>query len=49
VSRKIEKSGGVAVVNADESVSIIMDGNVQEVIPADDRRILSGSTIKKND
>jgi len=32
VSLKIEKTGGEAVVNPDMSVSIIMDGKVQQVI-----------------
>ena len=33
VSLKIEKSGGAVVVNQDNSVSIIMDGKVQVVLP----------------
>lgn len=39
VSRKVQKTGGQAIINADKSVTIIMDGNVQEVIPVEDRRL----------
>ena len=35
VSLKIEKSGGAVVVNQDNSVSIIMDGKVQVVLPSE--------------
>lgn len=48
VSTKIEKTGGAAVINEDRSVSIIMDGKVQEVIHADDRRLSNDSSILKN-
>lgn len=48
VSKKLEKSGGAAQINDDNSVSIIMDGKVQEVIPADDRRLQNDEPIVKN-
>jgi len=48
VSKKLEKTGGEAIINEDMSVSIIMDGKVQEVIPADDRRMQNDNKIVKN-
>ena len=39
VSKKIEKEGGRAVVGKDDTVTIYMDGKVQEIIPKEDRRI----------
>ena len=48
VSTKVEKSGGAVVINQDNSVSILMDGKIQEVIAVDDRKLNSGE-IKKND
>lgn len=39
MAKKVHKSGGSAVVNEDKSVSIIMDGKLQEVITKDDRRL----------
>jgi len=35
VSQKLEKTGGAAILNEDNSVSIIMDGKVQVVLPGD--------------
>ena len=32
VSVRLEKHGGMAVVNNDNSVTILMDGKVQEII-----------------
>ena len=51
VSKKIEKEGGRAVVGEDDSVTIYMDGKVQEIIPKDDRRIVNNQvdSIKRND
>ena len=44
VAKRVEGTGGRAIVNADKSVQIIMDGKVQEVIPSDDRRISNQET-----
>ena len=41
VSKMIEKEGGEAVIGEDDSVTIYMDGKVQEVIPKEDRRIIN--------
>ena len=51
VSKKIEREGGRAVVGEDDSVTIYMDGKVQEVIPKDDRRVQNQDveSVKKND
>jgi hypothetical protein len=38
VSTQLEKEGGRAVVGKDGSLTIMMDGKIQDVIPADDRR-----------
>ena len=45
VSKKVEKSGGEARLNDDQSVTILMDGKVQEVISKDDRV----KEIRRND
>ena len=39
VSKKLVKEGGKAVVGDDGSLTIYMDGKVQEIIPNEDRRI----------
>ena len=51
VSKKIEKEGGQAVVGENDSVTIYMDGKVQEVIPKEDRRIVNKQLdgFKRND
>jgi len=51
VSKKIEREGGLAVVGEDDSVTIYMDGKVQEVISKDDRRVANNDVegVKKND
>ena len=50
VSKKINKQGGKAVVGDDGSLTIYMDGKVQEVIPKEDRRIANKDIdgIQKN-
>ena len=51
VSKKIEREGGLAVVGEDDSVTIYMDGKVQEVISKDDCRVANNDVegVKKND
>ena len=41
VSLKVEKTGGEAVVNSDMSVSIIMDGKIQQVIKVQDLKLVN--------
>ena len=41
MSKKLVKEGGKAVVGDDGSLTIYMDGKVQEVIPNEDRRIVN--------
>lgn len=45
VRLKIEKTGGTAVINSDQSVSIIMDGKVQATLFVGDKRLKSESNL----
>lgn len=51
VSQKLEKTGGAAILNEDNSVSIIMDGKVQVVLPSEQKptaeSILKSSDVPK--
>ena len=51
ISGKVYKEGGEAILGKDNSVTILMDGQIQEIIQADDRRLLGGSEggLAKND